>query len=325
MLKRIILLFLVLSFFPTFASCEPPTPSELATISQFDEAFDSFRYDYWGTSFKYTGCGPASVTNALIASLGITDADVASSLTLDILHVLTHYSETEPLVFSRIQWLALPEKRRVLDTANGVLNHWGGTIRFSDSTLSAHDVLTAASDASSTLLIGSVIAGNRWQFLCETAHSLYNSGHSSASICIAMLAAGTSSSGAPFQSGDAGHYVTLYVPVRSFCEEGTVYLIDSLPRALSGEEFNPDDAAAAFRHPYLFNPMSTRSYIVQEFRDRCTVERVSLTMLRITPTHAFGEMTLAQAGSAAISTYDQYLKTFGFFSDGKAFIHIPKV
>ncbi len=65
-----------------------------AAISQRDSRFHTSDYRYGDRVFKENGCGPALLTNALLASLRITDEDQAAALMLDMMRLLCAPEDT---------------------------------------------------------------------------------------------------------------------------------------------------------------------------------------------------------------------------------------
>ena len=85
---------------------------------------------------------------------------------------------------------------------------------------------------------------------------------------------GTSSVRGPLVSGTAGHYVTLAIPVDEFLENGTIYLLDSAPRALANEAYGKDCYYKS-RYPFVSNPRGHR-----EFLNTYGIERVQEDVIR---------------------------------------------
>ena len=84
-----LLTFLLLS--ASAATAAGLTDAEhLLAISQQDSRFCSLPYNH--TTFGSGGCGPSSITNGFLASLGVTDDALAADVTRDMLDLLCYPS-----------------------------------------------------------------------------------------------------------------------------------------------------------------------------------------------------------------------------------------
>ncbi len=327
MTRRLLALLLILCCLPLSGSCELPAPETLATISQLDPRFDGEEYTYFDLPFRSSSCAPASVVNALVAALGITDPETAAGLTLDLLNLTTSGGNSKTMNFQLLSRLAEdPAPLQKYKTLHRVLSDWGGQAVYSGRALSQADIAAAvaAHPGQSLLLLGSSRDENRWKTLYYMADWLYRNGHGDASISLAVLGTGTRDTDGAFRFGSSGHNVTLYFPIRPFIEEGTVYLLDSLPRALPGEEYDLVNPRAVYTRCYDFHPSNIEKYKFKNFLSRCQLERVTTTIVRMSPSPALLEdMKAAQTLEERASLCRYYLLLTYFTSDGKTIIHIP--
>ena len=98
-----------------------------------------------------------------------------------------------------------------------------------------------------------------------------------ATLILAYAGAGLDSSTAPLRSGASGHYLTVLLHVGSFIQNGTVYVLDSLPRALPGE---PCGYKYLYRSAYAFPQAPDEE--PDEFNARYIALRISPTVIKLT-------------------------------------------
>ena len=276
-----------------------PTPvhahvSNLATISQYDERFYGSDFNYNNNYLRFGGCYPSSVTNALIAALDVTDDELAMGMLWDVLHLLTNgnpgtrqaqLAHLRYLNFSAREISAGDEKYPALSEA---LIDFGGSIHYQEGYVEPEHLAAFIEENGDQLAIfhGSFARAEFWPYLCEMAEVLFAADRTDATIVVAGIGAGTVTTRAPFRSGEAGHYLSLYFPIQEFSRDGNFYVLDSFPRALEGETYGPNGDYAV---TYDFIDKQKYATSLDAFNERFTVSRVTPTIVRIDPINAAKE------------------------------------
>lgn len=269
----------------TAVHAEPATMESLSVISQMDVAFRARSFDYTGSGFMFGGCGPSSISNALIGTLGITEHDDAVTLVHDLLYLMTEDPFHKRIVPGRLSTLAKSQQLKKFPFLHDLLSEYEGHIFYQQKRFTVEDIQSALSDATPALFVGQTgMKPADWDWVRDVVEMLYESGYKSTRLCIGFLGGGTSTTSAPFNSGTSGHYITFCIPVDEFLESGTFYLLDSLPRALDGE--GPADG----KHFYAVYAFASTSSFTrkthQAFLDAWTVTRINDSVLRLTPAEA---------------------------------------
>lgn len=261
---------------------------DLAILSQWDERFFGAEFRYSDIYFRFGGCGPASVANSLIAALGVTDQDLAAGILYDLLYLLTQNKPVSNKVqvahLSCLQSVngQLPALDERYPALNQALADFGGLFLYDDGLLTPEKLETVLPelDGRKAIYHGSLTSKNRWHALYGLVEALINSGHQDATIVVGFIGGGTTGTSAPFRSGKAGHYISLYFPVESFSRTGVFYVLDSQPRSLFDEPYGDD---TPFLRPYDFVGKQNLSTSLDRFNQHFEVERVLPTILRVSP------------------------------------------
>ncbi len=303
-----------------FALAEPPTPRDLAVFSQSDVIFDSPLYNYRNQPYRASACGPSSLANGFSAALGITDRQEGADIALELLNIITNgsdYANMNPSFLSVLPHLS-PSAYPAL---TGALNQRNCRLAYFDSNLSAGVISEALStqEPFARLLVTNSSEVNSYATLCSVAYQLYHTGHRDATITLALLSAGTDKTDGAFRTTAGGHYVSLYVPVREFCESGALYLLESYPRCISGEI-----PGEKYQKRYDFVIITNETLGLRPFKDRCRIERLTDAILRITPQEPLGGALLMNRQPIdALTAYERYLRTMNFCSGCKLLVYVP--
>lgn len=243
------------ALFPSLSDPIDQYMQSIAVMSQQDESIARLPYNQ--ETIEKRGCAPLSIANPLIAAFGVTDTQAAASLVHEVTSVLTPNREyrQRPIAAERIARVLHREDRA--ESAQDfpqLARHVGrypGVMHVSDEDLAVGDVRALlAQDASSPHLIaGRMYVQDDWTQAVRIIYALYEDGHDDAFVYLGYAGAGTASTGAPLRSGDSGHYLAIAIHVGSFVSNGSLYVLDSLPRALSGEDYGPD---LIYHVPYRF-------------------------------------------------------------------------
>lgn len=321
MLRRLTACLMAMLFLFAAAPVRAAEVDGLAVLSQWDERFydSAFRYNH--NYFRFGGCFPASAANGVIAALGVTDQDQAAGILRDMLYLLTKNSPVQQKVqITRMSYLNLepgeaPANERY-PTLNQALQDFGGLIRYTDAYLNAERLEQALSEIAGQKAIyhGALARDGLWPNLCAMVETLIDAGYEDATMVVASIGAGTVNTRAPFRSGTAGHYLCIYLPVKSFSETGVFYVLDSMPRALEGEPFADD---MLYKFSYDFIGRQNYSTSLDDFNARFTVKRVVPTIVRVEPINdALDAITAAQGSdilpsSALLPDLERYVTFFG--------------
>ena len=286
-MKRIALLLMLLCVFaPALAedSLYPALEDELdravlqlAVMSQRDEAFEHVAYN--GGQLQLRGCLPVSMANSVIAALGVTDRETAIGMVKETAELLVFPKSRGKgrVELKYLPPLMSPEERAAqaedYPFMARTMGGYPGEIRMLEDGLSA-EILAEQMEGMQRpgMLVGRLAVYPDWTEMIRVMEQLDAMGLGDARILISHASAGTESSGAPLRSGENGHYLTLLLTVRTFLEEGRVYVLDSLPRALAGEE---SGYTKVLRRPYPFSQDHTA------FRKTFDAGRISPTVIRL--------------------------------------------
>lgn len=293
--------------------------ADLAVVSQWDERFFGKEYMYGGNHFRFSGCGPASVANALIAVLGVTDDDTATGLTRDVLYLLTRYQPNKHRMQIRaLNYLNFTDPAQIADplypTLNRLLQDYNGLILYSDQPITTAELekYVYRLNGHKALFHSALSKTNRWAQICAMARVLLDNGYEDADIVIAFQGAGTVKTRGPFRSGTSGHYLSVYIPLREFVEEGAFYVLDSMPRALDGEDYAPNQLPYMLKYDFAGSQLYYGS--LREFNERFTVERVKNTIVRVRPIgEALAAFNAAGEDERDIDLLEPYLEEYAVF------------
>lgn len=252
----------------------------LAIMSQQDEAIGSLPYHQ--ETIEKRGCAPLSIANPLIAAFGVTDRETAADLVYEVMAVLTPKRQyrRKPVSVERIARV-LHQADRAESTGDfpQLARYVGmhpGEIRVTDDDLTAPQTAAALADNPPSMLVGRMYVQESWEEAVRVAYTLHEAGYDNALLMLGYAGAGTANTGAPLRSGDSGHYLSVCLHVGTFVSNGSLYVLDSLPRALSGEAFGPD---LLFHVPYRFTEDEGA------FRLSFTASRISPTVIRLSLRH----------------------------------------
>lgn len=290
----------------------------LQIISQRDARFAAPEYRYIRReSFERNGCGPASIHNAFSVLFSVVSQETSEALLLEIMTLLA--DSNNPAVYP-INYQRVVNKLVSLDDASypvlsDLFSQVDQVVGVGNAT--SGKVLSQVRKAQgSALIVGRFSLNTSMSDLITLVDSLCEEGHGSAMIAIANLSAGDSDSNSPFCMGDNGHYVTWVIQAQEFRDTGTMYILDSFPRAIRGEKLND-----LYTSRYYF----ADNNILTSFRVNYDVTRISPTALMCTlRDEAMSELErlreLAAGGGSrakanyrsARSRYASYVKTYGY-------------
>ena len=241
LVRRLTLCFLaLLLFLPCAGRAEHTYESQLLAcplIEQFDSRYQGKNYRYMNAAFSAEGCGPSSVANLLASVLGVEDQTDMDGLLSEILWMLPYNhvpSTTEADLrnmdrLGRISEEETPVLYRMTQRFGG---HW--TV-IGEEAAPEELARLAADSVTPSFYAARFRLSERWGELTQLCSALYGAGLEEAVIGVGHLSVGNRNVDAPFRYRD-GHYVSLCIHVKTLMEEGSLYLLDSYPRALAGEK-----------------------------------------------------------------------------------------
>lgn len=240
-MRRFFACLLMIMLLPVSSLCESGAErlANLDILSQRDSRVAGREYYYKGMLFHIAGCKPASVTNAFMALLGSSETD-APRLLMELRKTFSYNPSDEEAgieLTKMPEYLRNPRKDAVL--LRSMLRQVTSIDYIDAARQSVEPAYILARYPSNRdahpLIIRDMYIEDNWSWLVELAAELCRRGYPDARIALCAASVGTEDMDGPFRSGKGGHYVAIYLQAGEFHQEGTVYLLDSLPRALEGD------------------------------------------------------------------------------------------
>lgn len=240
-MRRFIVFLLILAVLPLGAWGESGAQrlEKLDILSQRDPRLQEEKYYYQDMYFRIGGCKPASVTNALLALLGDEDTD-APQLLLELKRGLVYSSQDKKAtidIYRLPGYLRNPRKEAA--EVKGMLKNVSAIVTLDAREDNVSPAMIASQmisdDCPHPLIIREINLEQNWQWLVELSAQLCKWGYPDARLAFCAAGVGTEDTSAPLRSGSSGHYVAMYFQAEEFYREGTLYLLDSLPRAMEGD------------------------------------------------------------------------------------------
>ena len=293
----------------------------LSIMSQQDEAIAGITYN--GATVRQRGCKLISVVNGVIAAFGVTDRETAAGLVPEALDLLVPGGKRSkrsvdllnmPGLVDPVLRAGQQEKYPYLAKTVGA---YPGSVQMSKKQLDAQDVLEILSQAQTPFMfVGRMSVHPDWTDALQILTGLHEMGMDDATLTLACVGAGAKKHGTPLRSGDFGHYLSVMFHVGSFMEDGTVYVLDSLPRALAGE---PYDTEGAPRTQYAFVTDSP----VKAFNLNFCASRISPTVIKLSLTPAALETLRAEPEETAFARRMKLFAPLVLFGSGAMLISLP--
>lgn len=237
-------------------------------INQYDDDFRANKFSYLNHYFWENGCGPSSVANAFISGLEVSDEQMAAAILHDVMHIMSLDPDRYAIDVKRFPLLATEDSAILqICTANG----WN-IIAF-DKQLTEQDLSTTFSDTP-IVILSKQIGNDYWSSAVRYIQYLYDQGYHDATVYLVRASTGTSSVSGPLAFGSAGHYVTFYMPVDEFIEQGSIYLLDSAASAIKDEPFGKSEYYKQ-QYPFVAQP-----YAHKVFLQTFGIERIHPNIVR---------------------------------------------
>ncbi|MGN1367652.1 MAG: hypothetical protein ACI4WX_02200 [Aristaeellaceae bacterium] len=323
-MRRFFLLLLALLLLPVCALCETGAErlAQLDIISQRDPRLQEEKYFYQDMVFRIAGCKPASVTNALVALLGTPETDVPRLL-LELRRGLTYDANDKK---AAIELWRLPDQlRRPRESAVQLRQMLAPVTSIvlldaaQKSLLPADLVAAYAADENAhPLFLREMTVDRNWAWLAELSAELCRQGHPDARFVLCAASAGTDESGAPLRSGSSGHYISMYFTAGEFHQDGTMYLLDSLPRALEGDIYGYFEHYPS-RYPFVYE---TRKPFAQHYSATRIIDPVLQFTLNDRELALLHSLSPA-GGDARIALQARQCETLTLFMRAYFMLYIP--
>lgn len=250
----------------------------LNIMSQRDEAFDGMAYN--GGYILGRGCQPVSIANAVIAAFGIEDEQEAAGAVRETtrLLVLPNRQGTGKIELTRLPLLldiqGRAEQAEEYPYLAKAIGAYAGKSAVIEEQMDAAMLQAFMQETDGEFVLTSrMTVYPDWTALLEMIDVLHRAGMEDALICLANVGVGTEESRTPLRLGDNGHYLTMLIHVGTFMQEGRMYVLDSLPRALKGEKWG---YTVTLRRPYPFTEEKT------QFSQTFVASRIRETVIRLT-------------------------------------------
>ena len=324
--KALLALLLALVCLAPHGSAQEANPVDgrmqrLSVLSQRDEAIGELAY--YTATIQRRGCMPVSIVNGLIASFGVTDRETAIGLVQETLALLVPRGSRgkAPVDLQNLAALLDPalraDGREAYPNLARTVGAYPGDVRVTQAHLSAREVLERLDGVQTPMMFVSRMAVYPdWTEAVALLMALHGMGMDDATLCLACAGAGTEASGAPLRSGKSGHYLTVLFHVGTFAESGTVYVLDSLPRALAGEPYTPYGTADEMHTQYGFVQDSA-------FNRNFTAARISPTVIRLSLTQNALEALRAEPEETALARRVKLMKPLILFGPCVMMLSLP--
>ena len=270
--------------------------ARLAILAQRDERLAGVVYAE--STLKERGCGPMSVTNAVVGCLGVQDEAQAVSMAQEMTQLLVRRERRGRgyMHISLLESALDPEARQAqkedFPTMAAVMGSFPGVVSYTDGKINERRLKAAARLGKTKLFIGRAYIQENWDYIISLVRMLHEAGRDDIVLYLAQCDAGKKRHGTPLRYGDSGHYLSLAVPVGALWNDGLLYVLDSLPRAIQGEEVS-SESVYHVRYPFV----DQNTVNDKRFRSVFCASRVSPTVIRLSPTQE-ERSRLAQAHAA---------------------------
>ncbi len=312
MLKRILAFFLLTCMLGSSALAETSAErlASLDIISQRDERLQDWDYSYHDQYFRSAGCLPSATVNGMVALLGSPETDVPALL-MELMKALIREEQSDSIQLDRLYSTVQNPRQSavVLQELVAPVTYF----HFSDSSKGKLDVPTYLSyfdfdDEAHPLLFRRLTPQYNWHWIAEVAAYLYSHGHPDARIALIGSSLGNLVSTGPLRCSVHGHYGTFYTTAEEFHLDGTIYLLDSWPRALEGDSYGDGQRYQTY-YMFIEEPESAFAQAYDATRITDTVLQISLKPEMLEALHALDSSDPARLDLQ--QQYGEIIQTFG--------------
>lgn len=290
-------------------------------IRQNDRRYDNWRYDWNKDRLSVRGCGPVSITNALIAAYDITEQEQVDIVLREALYLLADHHAPALMgmyVNNMAEFVTMEQADypTLWSYQQGYTEH----CTFSDEDMDLAAVRAIADPildkGESVMVIGYLGARTRWRVIAELCAWLNEIGRGDAMVLLPYVSGGTLSTEAPFCTKD-GHYMTICVQAEEYARCGGVYLLDSLPRAIQGEYYKNN----TYYSQYNF----VQAYRCYGFRCTYDVKRIRQEIIKMELMPELLEELNGLSGEARIARETEHLEKIAMYGAGILMVCLPPV
>ena len=255
-------------------------------ISQREKRFNVSDYQYIKDRFVINGCGPASVHNAMAVAFGLDDTALSEGVLIELMTLMADFKRPAEfgINYKRMYLLTEPACDEYASLTE-LKTHVDETVWL--KRISAKKLIAEVDKREGSLVVmGRTNLMQNWSEIVTLADLLHERGLDEATITVGTLSSGTPSTGAPFNMGETGHFLTVCIQVGEFLDRGTIYVLDSYPRAVRGESlsdvydkkyyFAENNKLTSFRlnyDAYHLTPMVVKCAPLPEVRAELTALR----------------------------------------------------
>ncbi|MBR2286830.1 MAG: hypothetical protein IJ865_01220 [Clostridia bacterium] len=214
--------------------------TQVPVVVQRSGRYATEMYTYYKKPFTDRGCGPASVANAFAVACAIPEQSLTDTLMRELMREMTynHTPTTTPISADGIANLMEPDAA-YSPMLHALREDYGAYWMTTGETVTWETIAPFLSEAlkekQKALFAGCFAVRGHWGEVAEMLREMDRRGMGDAIVCLTLLSSGTSGTPAPFRLND-GHFETIAFRASEFAEYGTMFLVDSSPRALPWEE-----------------------------------------------------------------------------------------
>lgn len=296
--------------------------AQLGIITQRAESIAKIKYNE-GTVHK-SGCMPVSLANGIAASFGVTDPETTEGLVRELITMLV------PRWLKGKTGIELQDMPDVLNPALRMseeetypylaktVGAYPGDLIFMEKRMNAREALEHIDAAQAPfMLAGRMYLYPDWTEAVQIIMGLHERGMDDVTLCFACLGTGKKGSAAPLRLGSSGHYLSVFIHVGAFMENGAVYVLDSIPRALRDETIS---AGGDLREYYAF----ARERPTRKFNVRFYATRVSTTIIRLSLRPEMMETVYAGPEETELERRVELMSFLPLYGYSVAMISIPE-
>lgn len=243
--------------------------SSSGVISQKDELWKNWPYKkstHPEATFGSAGCEAASIANALIIAFNIQDKDVIELLLKNIISTGSDVGITTSYIIENRQDRRYPTLNELISNIDGEVIKGGGNIK------TITESIRNSYDGENKYIFGRMLFGNDYNEIINMINLVYQK-NPDTNIILYGMTGGHLSLERPFGSiSSTGHYLTLLINAKEFVENNTIYLLDSNPRNLEGEE------TYKYNYNFILEPDTGK---LKKFNDTYIITRINGNILKI--------------------------------------------
>lgn len=308
-------------FYPELSDPVDQRVQRLAIMFQRDDPF--WEYPYNKDYLNGRGCQPLSMANGIIAAFGVTDYDTAVQITLESTELLvprenwTRGPVLAELLPSALDPVLLAADERHPATA-GVVCAYPGAISATADALGASEAIQLLRMQTAPAIVSFRMAVNpSWEDAIRVIFALHDMGMDDAQLIITRAGAGKESHGTPLASGKTGHYLSALIHVGRFMKDCSVYILDSLPRAIPGEDDETSVPGSFYRARYPFGTQREDNRFNRTFAPA----RISPCVIRLSLRDTSGLTGKTSEEQLALRT--DKMNPFILFGAGSVLVTLP--